>query len=120
MTATVVMVPVVLMAVLFVVQFGLAYHARQVLAGATQDGAAAAARLDAGPADGAALAGQLIDAAAGNLLADIAVSSDRSNDTVTVRASGRVVSVLPMVDGITVRAASTAKVETFDPQGAGP
>ena len=37
---TVLMVPLVLIAMLLVVQFGLAYHARQVVAGATQDGAA--------------------------------------------------------------------------------
>ena len=35
------MVPLVLIALLAVVQYGLAYYARQVLAGATQDGAAA-------------------------------------------------------------------------------
>ena len=45
-TATVIVVPVVLLAMLLVVQFGLAYYARQVLAGAAQDGAAAAARRD--------------------------------------------------------------------------
>ena len=117
MTATVVLVPVVLMAVLLVVQFGLAYHARQVLAGATQDGAAAAARVDAAPSEGTALAEQLIDAAAGNLLHEVAVSFDSADGTVRVQASGRVVSLLPFVDGVSVRAVSTAKVETFDPQG---
>ena len=118
--ATVVMVPVVLLAVLLVVQFALAHHARQVLAGATQDGAAAAARTDASPADGAELARALIDASAGNLLDDTAVSADAATRTVTVQASARVASLLPFLDGITVRASSTARLEAFDPQGAAP
>jgi Flp pilus assembly protein TadG len=119
-TVTVVIVPVVLLAVLLVVQFGLAYHARQVLAGAAQDGAAAAARVDSSPSDGAALARTLIDTAAGSLLDDTDVVTATGDGTVTVTATGRVVSLLPFVDGITVRAASSAKLETFDPQGGPP
>lgn len=119
-TATVLMIPVVLLAVLFVVQFALAYHARQVLAGATQDGAAAAARVDASPADGAELARTLIESSAGNLVDDASVSAEGGAQTVTVRASAQVVSLIPFVGGITVRASSTAKLETFDPQGAAP
>jgi Flp pilus assembly protein TadG len=116
----VILVPVVLVAVLFVVQFALAFHARQVLAAACQDGAAAAARLDAGAADGASLARQLIDDGAGSLLHATAVSAEEGAGTVTVRASGRVVSMLPFLGSITVRASATAKVEAFDPQGLKP
>lgn len=120
MTATVVMIPVVLLAVLFVVQFGLAYHARQVLAGAAQDGAAAAARTDASPSEGVALAQALLDGAAGNLLDDTSVDVETGTNTVTVRAEGQVVSLLPFLDGLTVRASATAKVESFDRQGSAP
>jgi Flp pilus assembly protein TadG len=116
----VILVPVVLLALLFVVQYALAFHARQVLAGATQDGAAAAARLDATAADGATLTRQLVDNGAGSLLDDTAVSVDESGGTVTVHASGHVVSVLPFLGTITVRASASAKVEAFDPQGAAP
>jgi Flp pilus assembly protein TadG len=119
-TATVIVVPVVLLALLLVVQFAVAFHARQVLAGAVQDGAAAAARLEATPADGATLARQLVDAGAGALLDDTTVSVDRGAGTVTIRASGEVMSVLPFLGSITVRASATAKVEAFDPQGAAP
>ena len=59
-TAFVVMLPVILVALLFVIQFGLTYYARQVLVGAAQDGAAAAARLDSSPGDGEALVETLI------------------------------------------------------------
>ena len=44
-TATVLMIPAIILTVLFVVQFALAYYARSVLAGAAHDGATAGARL---------------------------------------------------------------------------
>ena len=115
-----IMVPVVLLATLLVVQFALAYHARHVLAGATQDGAAAAARVGASAADGEALTRSLLDAAAGNLLHDTLVSSAAGPRTVTVSASGHVASLVPFLGSLTVRASSSAKLETFDPQGATP
>ena len=104
---------------LFVVQYALAYHARQVLAGATQDGAAAAARTDATPADGVALARQLIDTATGTLLQHTAVAASAAGGNVTVSASGRVASLFPFAT-VTVRASSIAKLERFDPQGGAP
>lgn len=120
MTATVLVVPVALLTLLFVVQFGLAYHARHVLAGATQDGAAAAARPGAGPTDGADLARQLIADTTGTLLAGTAVVATQTASAVTVAADAKVVSLLPFLSGITVRASATAKLETFDPQGTQP
>lgn len=117
MTATVVLVPVVLLAVLFVVQFALAAYARQVLAGAAQDGAAAGARRGAQPADGKLIADQLIVEAAPNLLEAHTIDLSVTSNTVTVEASGQVVSLLPFLDTITVRASSTATIERFEPQG---
>jgi Flp pilus assembly protein TadG len=119
-TATVIVVPVVVLAVLFVVQFALAFHARQVLSGATQDGAAAAARRDASVAEGEALSLRLIDSSAASLLSSRAVTSSSDRQTVTITATGKVVSVLPFMGTITVRATSTAKLESFDAQGAAP
>jgi Flp pilus assembly protein TadG len=63
------MVPVVLLAAVLVVQFALAYYARQVVAGAAHDGASAAARRNADPAEGVALTDQLIGEAAAYLFA---------------------------------------------------
>jgi len=116
-TATVVMMPVVLVALLFVVQFGLTYYARQVLAGAAQDGAAAAARLDASASEGEALAETLIAEAGSSLLEsyDASVSSD--GEIVTVSASGEVISLLPFFGSLTVEASASARVEAFDGQG---
>ena len=113
-----IMVPVILLATLFVVQFGLAYYARSVLAGATQDGAAAGARRDASPGEGSALADDLIDQSASALLDSHTTQASTDGQTVTVTAEGKVVSLLPFIGSITVRASASATVEQFDPQGA--
>lgn len=116
-TATVTMLPVVLVALLFVVQFGLTYYARQVLAGAAQDGAAAAARLDSSPSEGEALAETLIGESGRALLNSYDASATSDGDVVTVSATGEVVSLLPFFDSITVKASASADVESFDGQG---
>lgn len=117
-TATVAMLPVVLVALLFVVQFGLTYYARQVLAGATQDGAAAAARLDASVGEGEVLAESLIGEAGGALLESYDASVISDGDVVTVSATGEVVSLLPFFGSLTVEASASASIESFDGQGA--
>ncbi len=113
----VIVIPVVLVAVMLVVQFALGYHARQVLAGAAHDGAAAGARPTASPADGAALAGELIEGSAGQLLDTYTVTASVSGDVVTVTATGRVVSLLPFFGSMSVAASGSARLERFDPQG---
>ena len=113
-------VPLVLITMLFVVQFALAYYARTVVAGAAQDGAAAAARRDSTPAAGAALADQLAEAGAGSLLTSHSASGTAGDDSVTVTVTGEVVSLLPFFGPITVTATSSARVEEFTPQGGGP
>ena len=112
------MVPVVLITVLFVVQFGLAYYARQVLAGAAQDGAAAGARQNSSPETGGALADQLIAEAGGSLFESFGSSASTNGEVVTVTASGEVVSLLPFFGTLTVSATASAHVERFRPQGA--
>lgn len=113
-------VPLVLITTLFVVQFALAYYARTVVAGAAQDGAAAAARRDSTPAAGAALAEQLAEEGAGSLLTSHSASAASGDDSVTVTVTGKVVTLLPFVGSITVTASSSAQIEEFTPQGAGP
>jgi Flp pilus assembly protein TadG len=116
----VIVVPVVILALMMVVQFSLAYYARQVLAGATQDGAAAAARQGSNPGAGQMLADQLIEEAASNLFASHTTTGTATGTTVTVTATGKVVSLLPFFGSITVRASGSARIEEFDPQGTGP
>ena len=111
------MIPVILFALLFVVQFGLAYYARQVLAGAAQDGASAGSRQGASPAIGQDLSETLIGEAGGSLFDTYSATASSDGNIVTVQASGEVVSLLPFFGTITVKASATAKVESFDPQG---
>jgi Flp pilus assembly protein TadG len=118
-TATVLVVPVVLVAVLFVVQYGLAYYARQVVAGAAHDGAAAAARQHSSLGEGVALAEGLVDEGGGSLLSSYHATAATDGDTVTVTVTGHVVSLFPF-GTITVRATGSAAVEKFQPQGASP
>lgn len=113
-------VPVVLLAMVMVVQFALAYYARQVIAGAAHDGATAAARRNSDPGEGVALADQLISEAARNLLASHTTTATVTGDTVTVSVTGKVGALLPFFRTITVRAAATATIEQFTPQGASP
>lgn len=120
MTATVLMVPVVLLAMLLVVQFALAYYARTVIAGAAHDGASAAARQNASTGDGITLTNSLVSDAAGSLLDSHDVTASATGDVVTVEVRGEVVSLLPFFGTITVRAVASAPIEQFEPQGAGP
>lgn len=112
------MVPLVLLTMLLVVQFALAYHARQVVAGATQDGAASGARRNSSAGAGATLADSLIAQSAGSLLAGHSSSGSTDGRSVTVRSTGTVVRLLPFFPAITVRATATAAIETFTPQDA--
>ena len=120
MTATVIVVPVVLLAVLLVVQCGLAYYAHQVAAGAAHDGAAAAARERSNPGVGAALAEQLVAQGGGSLFASYHATASSDADRVTVTVTGHVVSLLPFFGTITVKATGSAAIEKFQGQGASP
>lgn len=113
---TVVVVPVVVVAMMFLVQAGLTYHARQVVAGAAQDGAATGARHGASAAAGHATAEALVTAAASQLLTDHSVIPSVAGDTVTVTVTGTVIKVLPLFPTFTVSATSSASVERFRPQ----
>ena len=119
-TATVVVFPVVLLTILFVVQFMIIFYARQVLSGATRDGAVAAARRGSSPGEGEAVADGLISSSSGSLFASETTSASQSGRTVTVTAVGQVRSLLPFVRPFTIRATGSASTETFNPQGATP
>ena len=108
--------PLIVLALMFAVQVGLAYHARQVVSGAAQDGAASGAVAGSSAAEGAATAQSLIEGSAGNLLNGLSVSGSQSGEVVTVSASATVVKVFPLFPTFTVSASSSASVEEFRPQ----
>lgn len=120
MTVTTLMMPLVVIAVMFVVQAGLAYYTRQVVAGATQDGATTGTMYGFTPEQGAATAQELIDQAAGHLTTSSSSSWNASGDVVTVQASATVVKVFPLFPSFTVSAQSSATVERFRSQEGGP
>lgn len=116
---TTLMVPLVLLAMMLVVQFGLAFYARQVVSGASQDGAASGARRESSAGAGAALTDSLIAQAAGSIVSSHSASGSSDGQVVTVSATATVVRVFPLFPSITVRAEASATVEDFEPQ-AGP
>lgn len=115
---TVLMMPLIVIAMMFAIQVGLAYHARQVVSGAAQDGAASGAVEGSSAAEGAATAESLIQGSAGNLLNGLSVSGSQSGEVVTVSASATVVKVFPLFPTFAVSASSSASVEEFRPQAA--
>ena len=116
-TVTVIMMPVIIIGMMLVVQFGLAMYARQVVAGAAQDGAASGARQGSSAAAGQVVTDTLVDQSAGHLLSSYSSSASSTGDIVTVTAQGNVVRVLPLFPTITVRASGSATVEQFVPEG---
>lgn len=120
MTTTVLVVPLVLITMMCVVQFALAYYARTVVAGAAQDAAAAAARRDASTSEGVALANALLEQGAGSLLTSYSATASSDGEVVRVSVQGTVVSLLPFFGTITVSATGSARVEEFSAQGSGP
>ncbi len=114
---TTIMVPFIIIGMMLVVQFGLAMYARQVVAGAAQDGAATGALQGSSPAAGQAVTDQLVDQSAGHLLNGYSSSVSSNGDIVTVRASGNVVKVFALFPTITVSGSGSATVEEFVPEG---
>jgi len=108
------------MAMMMVVQFGLAYYARTVLVGAAQDGAASGARRDSTPEDGRAVALDLVNDAGSSLILNQQASVNASADRVVVTVEADVVSLIPFRESITVRASGSAPTEEFHPQGSAP
>ena len=110
---------VILLAMLLVVQFALAYYARQVLAGAAQDGAVAGARLGATTAEAEAVAADLVTQAGSTLVESPTIEAATVGDRMVVTVRGSAVSLLPFRRSIPVSATASAPVEEFHPQGVG-
>lgn len=114
---TVLMVPFILIGMMLVVQFGLAYYARQVMAGAAQDGAASGARDGASAASGQVVADELAQSGASHLLTSYSSSSSSDGNVITVTTRGNVIKVFPLFPSVTVSATGSASIEQFVPQG---
>lgn len=116
-SVTVLMIPFIIVGMMAVVQFGIAAYARQVVAGAAQDGADTAARHNSSVAAGQATADGLVLSAGGHLMSGYSSSGSSDGEIVTIRTQADVVKVFPLFPTITVRGAGSASIERFEPAG---
>ena len=106
--------PALLLVVFTIIQLGLWSYARSLALAAAQEGVAAAAAHGARPGDGVARARQFLERSAGDSLVATSVATSASNATrVRIEVSGRSLSVIPGVDGMTVTQSAEAPVERF-------
>ena len=121
-TATTLVFPVLLLLVLLVVQFALAYHAKTIVTAAAQDAARATERNAGDLAAGRAAAQQVLDDDARNLLGHsrIDVTVD-AGDNVTARVTAQVTALIP-IPGLRLEVSGRAggPTERFRPEGRRP
>ena len=114
-TVVVLILPVVLLMVMLVVQFALAFHARQVVTAAAQDAAFAATAADAQPDTATLTASHVMTTAGTGLVHDVNVTVDDNGDRVHVDITAIVTSVVPGFD-LTVTGTAECPTEKFRPQ----
>lgn len=116
---TVLVAPVLLFALMLIVQFGLMFHARNVAENAAQEGAAAARHFRGTEADGQARALEYLEVLGPKTLAGRTVTVNRTLQEATVTISGTVISVVP---GMHLRVSESASgpVERYVPPVAQP
>ena len=110
--ASVIVLPVLLVAVWLVLQYAFALHVRHGAQVAAQDAALAGAR--AGGGDPAAVAQSLMSSLGGSAR-NVAVSITRDADRVTVTVSADVIQIVPIGD-FHVSESASAPVEAFIPE----
>lgn len=105
-------VPVLLLLITIVIQFGLYYHAAHTAEAAAQEGARAARVEGAVAADGQQRAEAFMADAAPTLVDNVTVIATRDTETAHVEVRG---TVQPIVPGLTLRvqADATSPVERF-------
>lgn len=120
-TEAVLVVPVLLLLVMLVFQFGLWYHAEHVAQAAAQEGVRSA-RLEGGSAeDGRRRAERFLTRAGRKIVSAPVVSASRDSVSAEVRVEGHAVVLVPGLR-LPVRAAATSPVERFraENEGSGP
>jgi hypothetical protein len=112
---TAIALPVLLMAAIGLVQFALYYHAQNVVTVAVQDGARLAAAEDRALGDGVAHAEVLLRAGLGPSAQRVAVEGSDERGAVTLRAQGRLRTVIPWVAdaALPLTARATVSKEQF-------
>lgn len=107
-------VPVLLLLITSIIQFGLWYHASHVAKAAAQEGVRSA-RIEGGTAaDGQARAERFLAASAPTLLADVQLDATRNGATARIEITGQVHSIIPGLQ-LPIRAVAESPVEVFRP-----
>lgn len=111
-TELVIAMPVLLLLIMCIIQFGLWYHAGHVAESAAQEGVRAA-RVDTGSvAAGQERAERFVATAAPTLLVDVAIHTTRNGETARVEISGTVRSIVPGLN-LPVHAEAESPIEAF-------
>ena len=111
-TEAVLLTPVLLLVVLVVVQFGLWYHAGQVVRAAASEGARTA-RVEASTAEaGRVRAVEFLAATGPSIVRDPVVTATVDGERATVRVTGRAAHIIPGLS-MPVRATAVSVVERF-------
>ncbi|MDP9404524.1 MAG: pilus assembly protein [Actinomycetota bacterium] len=116
-TEAVLIVPVLLLLIMFVIQFGLWYHAEHVVQAAAQEGVRSA-RLEGGSAEmGRRRAERFLARAGSRVVSQPVVRSSRDSSSATVAVEGHAVAVVPGLR-LPVRANAVSPVEEFRAEAA--
>ena len=109
-TETVIVVPILLLLIMAVVQFGLWYHAEHVVQAAAQEGVRAARALDGTPEGGRERAQRFLAVTAASLIEEPAIQATRDDRQAAVEVTGRAVAVIPGLHlGVHARAVSATE-----------
>lgn len=108
-----ILAPALLLLVFGIIQFGLWSYARSLALAAAQEGVAAGRAYEARASAGHDRAAAFIAASAGDSLLDPTVTSRATVADVSVRVTGRSLSVLPGIPGPRVDQSAHAPIEEF-------
>lgn len=115
MVEAAVVFPLLVMAVVGLVQFGLFYHAQNVVTAATQEGSRVAASVDRTVEEGEEQARLLLRAGLGQMGESVAVQGVDVGDAVIVAARGHLRTIIPWVAdvGLPLQVQSVVAKERF-------
>lgn len=106
--------PVVVLFTFMIVQAGMWYYAKQIALTAAREGVQSATAYQSSDAAGSARARSVLDRVAGDSLLEPGVSTAGSNgERVTVSVTGRTPSLLPGMDGITIKQSASGARERW-------
>jgi Flp pilus assembly protein TadG len=111
-TEVVLVVPVLILVVFTVIQFGLWYHASAIVRSAAQEGAQSARVQGGTAAIGESTTRSFLTQAAGSTVSNASVEGSRTAEVAEVRVRGTVASVVPYLH-LTVSGHASAPVERF-------